>query len=282
MDFYQGEYEDLMEFSTAVAENPFGSELLRLAEANYDSVEDAIEDISTGLQKAGFEADEDIVLGLMTGEMLPTEDLLITLSELCNSDTEYNRLINSAEASYDIAEALLDAIEDGEIEIDENDLIVDEDEDEDDEDYETVPRYEYDEDEDELDEEQFSRYAEAVEALTEKEYVTEALKSLSSQAEDLVEGGYMPPIAFSLLFGDEEDVSYAEFSRACDKEDTDPDNRLDNIAFTLSVFKAMGPAFEFTSATEEDEFEFSQDEIDDLADQIEASYELYKEGRIQE
>lgn len=279
MDFYQGEYNDLMEFSTAVAENPFGVELLRLAEANYDTIEDAVDDMITGLEKAGFEdASEDVVVGLMTGEMLPTGDLLETLSELCGDEREYARLISSAEAAYDIAEALLDAVESGEVEIDEDDLL----EEEDDEPSDYYDEQDEEDDETELDEDsdEFSRYAQAVEALTEKEYVTDALKSLSREADDLVAGGYMPPVAFSLLFGDEEDVSYAEFSRACDEEDVTAEDRLRNVAFTLSVFKAMGPSFEFSSATDEDEVQFSQDEIDELADQIEATYELYKEGRI--
>jgi hypothetical protein len=285
MDFYKGDFEGLIEFSSAIAENPFGTELLRLAEANYDNIDDAIEDITDGLINAGFEINEELVIGLMVGEQLPTEDLVETLQELCETDSEADRLDASAVASYGIAEELLEAIEAGEFEEDYGD---DEEEDE----YEgAVGQYEDDEefdDEEEYDEEpsaqvaalqrQFSRYASAVDEMSQKEAVTEYLDDLSQKAGSLVEGGFMPPSAYHLLFGQDEKSQYVEFSAACDESESTPIERLSNIEFTLAVFEALGPSFEFSSAYEGEEYDgYDESEIETLASQIEASYEMLKQ-----
>jgi hypothetical protein len=148
MEFYQGNYGGLIEFSAAIAENPFGSVLLELAESNYDDIDTAVLDIAETLTELGYSVSEDEVLGLMTGEIIPEEEVVEILSELgiVEGDetlTEKNitKLYQAAILSYDngIAQLAAQGFDVGE----------DEDLEDEDEYLEDVSAYQEDESEDE-------------------------------------------------------------------------------------------------------------------------------------
>jgi len=284
--FFSGcDAEDLMEFSSDIALNPFGAELASLASQSYDTIDDALEDITAGLQSAGFEVDEDDVYGFFSGEFLPSEDVIEALSELClDEDGELDeavldRFLSAAEASYLVAEQVAEEIED-EIAAEDEDYedyedYEDEDEDEDEDEYE----YYEDEDEDE-DGEYYDPETEAllnqVEELTTRQAVTDQLDELVEYGRNLVGEGKLPPIAFAALLGDAESTSssrFAEFSSVCEEDDLNTLDQLDRIEFCLSIFDQCGAAMDFNNyAPSEYEDEEEDEELDLIAQAMVAGY----------
>lgn len=238
MDFYKG-YENLIEFSSATVENPFGAQLLSMCEDVFEDVESAVVGLTEALAEAGFDVDEDGVVGLMTGQILPSEELVDALTGLTESDTEIARLYNSAAALY---EAVAEAEEAGEVEV--------EDEDEDDD-------YEEDEieedDEDEVDTE--VEYEEPLAAqLYSRQVITDTLNEYLEVADRMVEDRYLTPHVKDLLFGKSDKNRFVNFSAACEEADASPSEYLKCIEFALNLFAEIGPSVNeayFTSQVNE-------------------------------
>ena len=259
MEFYQGEYSGLIEFSAAVAENPFGSVLLELAESNYEDIDTAVLDIAETLTELGYDASEEDVLGLMTGEIVPEEEVVEILSELSvveedASLTEKNitKLYQGAISAYDQAASLLE--ENSEIEEDEDE----------DEDVEAVYEDEQDEDEDtevivELDDETeqtFSRYFDEVDELRSRQVITDELSSLREYADSLLQERCLTPHAHKLLFSRSAKDDYVNFSQATEEAGIDAEDYLMCMNFALNLFEEMGPingtAVQFSSMVDQD------------------------------
>ena len=259
MEFYQGEYSGLIEFSAAVAENPFGSVLLELAESNYEDIDTAVLDIAETLTELGYDASEEDVLGLMTGEIVPEEEVVEILSELSvveedASLTEKNitKLYQGAISAYDQAASLLE--ENSEIEEDEDE----------DEDVEAVYEDEQDEDEDtevivELDDETeqtFSRYFDEVDELRSRQVITDELSSLREYADSLLQERCLTPHAHKLLFSRSAKDDYVNFSQATEEAGIDAEDYLMCMNFALNLFEEMGPingtAVQFSSMDDQD------------------------------
>lgn len=224
MDFYKG-YEDLIEFSSATVENAFGSQLLALCERKFENIEDAVAVLTEGLDELGFEVDEEGVVGLMTGEVLPSEEVLEALAGLADTDADVSRLYNAAATAYEVAATL---IEEGEIEV--------EDEDED-EDYEV-------EDEDELvyeDEEDYEVEEDVVAQMYSRQVVTDYLNDYAEVADQMMQGGrgLMTPQIKELLFGRSDKNRYMNFSAATQESGYTPEEYLKCIEFSLNLLAEL-------------------------------------------
>ncbi len=245
MEFYNGEYSGLIEFSAAVVENPFGATLLELVEGQYDDIDTAVLDITETLQEKGYDADEEAVLGLMTGDILPEEGVVEILSQLgevydeednldeATSDRNKAKLFNGAVAAYSLAEALL-GLEDEELEDEEL-----EDEEDEAEDVETEEAEEAEEKV--VESAAFSRYVEAQNEMQDRMAHTDALNDLRDYAEELRANKHLTPKAFDLLFSRKAKDDYMNFSQAVEQTDYTAEEYLMCMDFALSMFDEMGP-----------------------------------------
>lgn len=263
MDFYNGNFSGLIEFSAAVAENPFGSVLLELAERSYDDVDTAVLDISETLTSLGFNASPELVIGLMTGEIVPDEEVVEVLSELAivednDSLTERNisKLYQGAIEAYEIAEAILS----------EDDEYYDEDEYEDE--YEGAEADYYDEDEYEDEDEElvvaldedteatFSRYFDEVDELRARQVITDELSDLREYADQLLSERCITPHAHGLMFSRSQKDDFVNFSQATNESGLDPEDYLMCMNFALNLFEEMGPIagtnFQFSSMVDQE------------------------------
>lgn len=275
MEFYANA-KNLINFSTAVAENPFGSQLLQVCENYYPDVETAVAYLSEGLQDAGFEdATEELIMSFMIGEDIPSEsalEILLTLTE--DDDRETKRLVQG----YYLAEAMFEG----------------EDEDEEDEENEGTSA-EYDENEvDEEDEsepevsevnssldERLDSHQDVIQEMYTRQVVTDSLIQFSDIAQDLVARQHMTPHQYKLLLGESAQDRYANFSRVCESEKIDPTTQIDRIAFTLSFLENSGPVHKNSFANfsmQEDSVNFSRKPSKDkeVKNEVQDMYNLYR------
>jgi hypothetical protein len=224
MDFYKG-YEDLIEFSSATVENAFGSQLLALCERKFENIEDAVAVLTEGLDELGFEVDEEGVVGLMTGEVLPSEEVLEALAGLADTDADVSRLYNAASTAYEVAATL---IEEGEIEVEDEDEDY-EVEDEDELVYEDEEDYEVDEEED------------VVAQMYSRQVVTDYLNDYAEVADQMMQGGrgLMTPQIKELLFGRSDKNRYMNFSAATQESGYTPEEYLKCIEFSLNLLAEL-------------------------------------------
>lgn len=254
MKFYQGEYSGLIEFSSAVAENPFGTALLELAEREYDNVDTAVLDIAETLKGEGFDADEEIVLGLMTGDILPNEDVVELLSELAIVSDEDGvdeeatergqaKLFSAAVAAYEQASVLLDEEDEDE---DEGEESIEEDE----------PADEVDDEDEGEEEAAFSKYVETAGALQERMDVTDELSELRDYADILLKDKCITPHAYNMLFSAKAKDDYLNFSQAVEESGYTSEQYLRCMDFALSLFDEMGPIagtnYQFSAVVEQE------------------------------
>jgi hypothetical protein len=250
MDFYNGNYSGLIEFSATTLENPFGAALLRLSEAQYDTAEDAVADIADTLSNEGFDVDQEAVLGLMTGEILPKQEVVEILLDLATNEVEEERLIQAAIDAYTVAEDRID-LDDEDVEDTDDD---DEDDDDDDED---TP--DSDEAEGVLTEETeaaFSRYFDEQDAIRDRLVITDELSDLRDYADELLRDRYITPKAHSLLFSRRAKDDYLNFSAVVEQSEMTADEYLKCMNFALDLFAEMGPVpgseFNFQSVVDQD------------------------------
>jgi len=229
MDFYKG-YEDLIEFSSATVENAFGSQLLALCERKFENIEDAVAVLTEGLDELGFEVDEEGVVGLMTGEVLPSEEVLEALAGLADTDADVSRLYNAASTAYEVAATL---IEEGEIEVDE-----------DEEDYEVEVEDEeelvYDDEDDDYEDEEDDEQ-ELVAQMYSRQVITDYLNDYSEVADQMMQGGrgLMTPQIKELLFGRSDKNRYMNFSAATQESGYTPEEYLKCIEFSLNLLAEL-------------------------------------------
>lgn len=248
MNFYRG-YENLIEFSSATVENPFGAQLLALCEEVFEDLPSAVAGLTEALVDLGFDVDEEGVVGLMTGEILPSEEVVDALTGLSEDEVDHARLYNAAAAMYDM---LLeeDDVEDDEyyedVEDDYADDIYDEDEDED-EYYDND-----DEDEEETDES-------LAEVLYSRQVITDALNEYVEIGNAMVDQGYLSPHVHELLFGKSDKGRFVNFSAACEEFDATPAEYLKCIEFALNIFSEIGPMVNESYFSAQVPTDFAQD-----------------------
>ncbi len=273
LEFFNGaEYEDLYEFSTSVLENPFGVELMRTSMEIYNDIDEAVVELVKGLNLNGIEASEDDIIGLMTGEYLPSPECLEALEALYYDeednfyDADYERLISSAEAAENLAYQT--AVQLGMIEDDDAEFYEDEDEED-----------EYEEDEYEEDEDpRISELQNQLSSQQERLDTTDALDELTEYASHLVQEGKLPPVAFNFMLGDRQNTSnsrYAEFSAYCEESQVPLAQQLDRIQYVLDVFSQCGPVVNFSQVVKD---EVGSDAIvsKDEAALIQSMFKSYK------
>lgn len=278
MKFYAGSpYEGLMQFSTAVAEAPFAAELLRQLEDRYDDIDTAIYDLTDGLIELGFEIDEEDVVALLTGEAGPTDELLDVLADNFYEEGEEADLERLYESAI-LDEELNDEPDEEDEEYEEYD---DEDDYEDEDDMETEELY-YD-DEYEYDEEpaQFSSYFAAVEEMAERQNIQDGLEYLMGRAADMVENGTIPPVAFSIMFGENGGSNQLmQFSAVCEERQITTDEHLAALEYSLDVLAALGGMMNFSQYVDEDPEEYYSDEEMQFSQDAQtiaaASFEAYR------
>ena len=249
MNFYRG-YENLIEFSSATVENPFGAQLLALCEEVFEDLPSAVAGLTEALVDLGFDVDEEGVVGLMTGEILPSEEVVDALTGLSEDEVDHARLYNAAAAMYDM---LLeeDDVEDDyaddeyyeDVEDDYDDDIYDEDEDE---------YYDDDEDEEETDES-------LAEVLYSRQVITDALNEYVEIGNAMVDQGYLSPHVHELLFGQSDKGRFVNFSAACEEFDATPAEYLKCIEFALNIFSEIGPMVNESYFSAQVPTDFAQD-----------------------
>jgi hypothetical protein len=236
MDFYKN-YEHMIDFSAATVENPFGAQFLSLAERNFEDIETAVAALTEGFAELGFEVDEEGVVGLMTGEIQPSEEVVEAISGLTDSEAEIQRLYNAAAASYDLAADLLEA----------------EGDDYEDEDYEDEIEDEEIEDgvidEDEIEQPRVAVTSSVenpaddsrVDMLYSRQLITDKLNEYIEVADQMMAGGagLMTPHIKNLLFGQSDKNRYMNFSAACEDFDVDPATYLTCIEFSLNLLAEL-------------------------------------------
>lgn len=273
-EFFNGaEFEDLYEFSTSVRENPFGVELMRTSSEIYDTIDEAVEQLAVGLTSRGVDASEEDIVGLMTGEYIPSFECLEALQDLYYDEEgnfykdDFERLLSSAEASHELAYETAESLG-----------LLDEDEDEDYED-ESEDYEDYEDEVDGVDPEVLA-LREQVQAQQERQEATDTLDELTEYASNLVQEGKLPPIAFSFMLGDRQNTSssrYAEFSSFCNENKFSLSDQLDRVAYVLQVFDQCGPLMNFSQVVldEVNSAPVSKEE-DDL---IKSMFDSYKTSR---
>lgn len=275
INFYRGN-EDFIEFSDDIDENPFGAVLLALCEENFDTLPEAVVAITDSLEEGGFDVDDDIVIGLLTGDILPSQELVEVVSVLAGDEDTEELLWDAAVLSYELAEAdpeeVYDQIvdygfEDEEDYSEEDFPVTDDEEGEyltEDPDYEED--YGYDED---YVDETLSEVSEVAEQLYSRQVITDLLADYQDAADEMMQTGtgLMTPQIKHLLFGREGRNQYLEFSRDIEDSGLDPETYLTCIEFSLNLLSELGSpdGYYFSSQTEEDILEgptynFSRDD----------------------
>jgi hypothetical protein len=231
---YSDEYE-AAEFSVG---NRFGAALIELGEASgYDDLEDYCEDLA---EATGNSPDD--IFGLITGEYVPDNDLVLQLNEIFELPEEYQ------------ADLLIAGIESRGEDVD--DYLDDEDE--------------YEDDEDEYEEASYSRVNELEEEMANFKYesiVKDSLAELTQKAYELVDSGHMPPIIAETLIGNFslDSDRIAAFSTVCNRNGVDAETELYAMAKTLEIFERM-PTVNFGYYVNEEYDEKEMEEEEELED----------------
>jgi hypothetical protein len=218
--------DEVAEFSVG---SEYGAALLELGEAaGYDDIEEYLIDLSDAL-----ECNPDVLLGIIEGEIAPTDNLSLALSEVLGLDeaTENQLLVMGIESRGEDINDYLDTNE----ELDEEDQEAD---------YATYQNSEFAE---------FKRNTE----------IKEALADVAERAYALVEAGKMTPFAVQSLLGNfSANERIAAFSTVCAENEVDPATQLYAMNTVLEIFDRM-PAMEMGFFAEE---VLDEEELDEEAD----------------
>lgn len=218
--------DEVAEFSVG---SEYGAALLELGEAaGYDDIEEYLIDLSDAL-----ECNPDVLLGIIEGEIAPTDNLSLALSEVLglNEATENQLLVMGIESRGEDINDYLDTNE----ELDEEDQEAD---------YATYQNREFAE---------FKRNTE----------IKEALADVAERAYALVEAGKMTPFAVQSLLGNfSANERIAAFSTVCAENEVDPATQLYAMNTVLEIFDRM-PAMEMGFFAEE---VLDEEELDEEAD----------------
>ena len=221
--------DEVAEFSVG---SEYGAALLELGEAaGYDDIEEYLIDLSDAL-----ECNPDVLLGIIEGEIAPTDNLSLAVSEVLRLDeaTENQLLVMGIESRGEDINDYLDT--DDEQELDE--------EDDNSVDYAAYQNSEFAE---------FKRNTE----------IKEALADVAERANALVEAGKMTPFAVRSLLGNfSANERIAAFSTVCAKNEVDPATQLYAMDLVLEIFDRM-PAMEMGFFAEE---VLDEEELDEEAD----------------
>lgn len=218
--------DEVAEFSVG---SEYGAALLELGEAaGYDDIEEYLIDLSDAL-----ECNPDVLLGIIEGEIAPTDNLSLALSQVLGLDeaTENQLLVMGIESRGEDINDYLDTNE----ELDEEDQEAD---------YATYQNSEFAE---------FKRNTE----------IKEALADVAERAYALVEAGKMTPFAVQSLLGNfSANERIAAFSTVCAENEVDPATQLYAMNTVLEIFDRM-PAMEMGFFAEE---VLDEEELDEEAD----------------
>jgi hypothetical protein len=218
--------DEVAEFSVG---SEYGAALLELGEAaGYDDIEEYLIDLSDAL-----ECNPDVLLGIIEGEIAPTDNLSLALSEVLGLDeaTENQLLVMGIESRGEDINDYLDTDE----ELDEEDQEAD---------YAAYQNSEFAE---------FKRNTE----------IKEALADVAERAYALVEAGKMTPFAVQSLLGNfSANERIAAFSTVCAENKVDPATQLYAMNTVLEIFDRM-PAMEMGFFAEE---VLDEEELDEEAD----------------
>jgi hypothetical protein len=218
--------DEVAEFSVG---SEYGAALLELGEAaGYDDIEEYLIDLSDAL-----ECNPDVLLGIIEGEIAPTDNLSLALSEVLglNEATENQLLVMGIESRGEDINDYLDTNE----ELDEEDQEAD---------YAAYQNSEFAE---------FKRNTE----------IKEALADVAERAYALVEAGKMTPFAVQSLLGNfSANERIAAFSTVCAENEVDPATQLYAMNTVLEIFDRM-PAMEMGFFAEE---VLDEEELDEEAD----------------
>jgi hypothetical protein len=218
--------DEVAEFSVG---SEYGAALLELGEAaGYDDIEEYLIDLSDAL-----ECNPDVLLGIIEGEIAPTDNLSLALSEVLglNEATENQLLVMGIESRGEDINDYLDTDE----ELDEEDQEAD---------YAAYQNSEFAE---------FKRNTE----------IKEALADVAERAYALVEAGKMTPFAVQSLLGNfSANERIAAFSTVCAENEVDPATQLYAMNTVLEIFDRM-PAMEMGFFAEE---VLDEEELDEEAD----------------
>ena len=221
--------DEVAEFSVG---SEYGAALLELGEAaGYDDIEEYLIDLSDAL-----ECNPDVLLGIIEGEIAPTDNLSLAVSEVFRLDeaTENQLLVMGIESRGEDINDYLDT---------------DEEDEEDEEDDNSVDYAAY----------QNSEFAE----FKRNTEIKEALVDVAERTIALVEAGKMSPHAAENLLGNfSASDRIAAFSTVCNQNEVDPATQLYAMNTVLEIFDRM-PAMEMGFFAEE---VLDEEELDEEAD----------------
>lgn len=268
--------EQTLPMDEALFSNGFGAALLELIDTEYEDANDALADI---YEATGVEADD--VLDLIEGEAVPTPELAETLAAMFEQ-TYANPEI--ADEFLGLAEeAVEDAYgeEDEEVEGEDEELYY-EDEDEDEE-----IGYSYASQAPDMAEFAYTdaRVAELENTLAEFQLanaVKDELAALERKAEEGLQNGWLPPVAYEALLGNfnREDDRVAAFSAACGQNQIDPATQLFGINYALEVFERCGPMMQFGAYVEEDIDPREVEAANMIEDTAVLNFQLWKQNKF--
>lgn len=226
------EYSDDSETANFSTDSYYGSALLELAkQSDYDDIEQYCIDLA---EATGYDAND--VYGVITGELEPTDEFTLSVSNVFDLDEELE------------AHLLLAGMEERGEDIEE--LLAEED------DLETEDEYE------ESDEE-YSVRNELAEFKMQS-LIKDELSELEDRCFSLVDEGKMPPYVAEILLGNhKEKDKIAAFSSLCDKNSVAPETQLFALNTVLKVFEHM-PQIEFGYYAEQSKTTEELDEDNDL------------------
>lgn len=205
---------NLAEFQSG---NAFGYNLQNLLlNDGYDDIESGAIALSEAL---GIEDEEAI--GLLTGDFVPSEELVAVLEEIFELDEEQSdALISSA---YEAMEEAGGG---------------------DDEEYDDEEYDEEDEEESEANYRLYQAEAQLAEFST-RETLRDTLAELDLVAQQGVQEWWLPPAAYRAIMGNDatEQQRIASFSAACDDDGVELGERLYAMQFAIACFREAGPLY---------------------------------------
>lgn len=252
--------------------------LLELIEDEYETLEDGILDIqeNTGL-------DDDQVDGMLSGELVPTPEMVDILNELfyATSESDENALGLQVLAALDRGdleeEDLYDALEESEEDSDEED------------DYEDEIEEEYEDDE-EVDAEAVYSYIDPrVQELEAKmadfelnSELTARLNEVADFAKQGIQERWLSKAKYDLLLGsfDREEDRVAAFSQTAESNNVDLSTQLYAVLFALKADEECGdPRVNFSSYVNENVVPMDTEEADLARYQIEQMKAMGRLGK---
>lgn len=246
-DYYDDSgYASGTSLATFRSASPFADALLTIGDAaGYEEVEDLVADLADYLG-----IDDEAAVGLVTGELVPDEDVLDVIADGFGLDDD----------TYEVMAGLAEEEREGV----------------------------YDDDDDDDEEEvRYSRYQDArvgqlenqIAEFQAQQVVSDQLAIVEREIDECVDNAWMPPVAKQILLGnfERETDRIAAFSQVCARNGVDPDTELYSLQRVVATFRRCfegNPIASFGSEILDPLTPREEEELDEVWQQAEANHRL--------